>query len=40
MPKKAKKIRNFFLKLPRSAIAPKIGANKATINEAMEFPNP
>ena len=35
-----KKIRNFFLKLPLSAIAPRIGASKATINEAIEFPKP
>ncbi len=40
MPKNAKKIRNFFLKLPLSAIAPRIGASKATINEAIEFPKP
>ena len=40
MNRKAKKIKNFFLKLPLSAIAPKIGASKATIKDAIELPNP
>ena len=40
IPKKAKKMRNFFLKLPLSAIAPKIGAINATINDAIELPRP
>ena len=39
-PSKVKKIKCFFLLEPQSAMAPIIGANRATIILATEFPNP
>mgnify|MGYP000849726693 CR=1 FL=1 len=40
MPRNAKKMSNFFLAVPLSAIAPIKGANAATKIEAIEFPRP
>ena len=40
MPRKANKIKNFFLELPLSAIAPKRGAKAAIIIDAKELAKP